>query len=195
MFDLTGRRFGRLTVLERSPENHESPCGTKTLLWICLCDPELGGCGCKCVVLSKSLLGGRTRSCGCLRSESSRSRAAANRRKNERDLYSKRGHGAGNCSVHADNRRTAGPASEANGRDHREALLRDCSREPSREGGEAVKRYCKRFYCDHLGDRICCASCRYRRDCSNPCLNHPSRCGLEDVKRKEDDANDSRKEG
>ena len=46
-----------------------------------------------------------------------------------------------------------------------------------------MKRYCKRFYCDHMGERICCASCRYRRDCDNPCLNHPSRCGLEDLTR------------
>lgn len=42
-------------------------------------------------------------------------------------------------------------------------------------------RYCKRFYCDDRGDRICCADCYLRRDCGNPCLNHPSRCGLEDV--------------
>ena len=48
-----------------------------------------------------------------------------------------------------------------------------------------MRRYCTRFYCDHLGDRICCASCRYRKDCGNPCLNHPSRCRLEDTSRKE----------
>ena len=46
-----------------------------------------------------------------------------------------------------------------------------------------MRRYCKRFYCDHMGERICCAGCRYRRDCDNPCLNHPSRCGLEDLTR------------
>lgn len=48
-----------------------------------------------------------------------------------------------------------------------------------------MRRYCKVFNCDTMGDRICCATCYYRRDCCNPCLNHPSRCKLEDLKRKE----------
>ena len=43
-----------------------------------------------------------------------------------------------------------------------------------------MARFCKRFYCNERGDRYCCADCRLRRDCSNPCLNHPIRCGLED---------------
>ena len=41
-------------------------------------------------------------------------------------------------------------------------------------------RYCKRFYCDEVGDRVCCPTCWLRRDCAHPCLNHPARCGLED---------------
>lgn len=41
-------------------------------------------------------------------------------------------------------------------------------------------RFCKRFYCDERHERICCADCFLRRDCANPCLNHPTRCGLED---------------
>ena len=41
-------------------------------------------------------------------------------------------------------------------------------------------RFCLRFYCDERGDRYCCADCRLRRDCAHPCLNHPSRCRLED---------------
>ena len=45
-----------------------------------------------------------------------------------------------------------------------------------------MRRYCKTFYCDDVGERLCCASCRFRRDCGNPCLNHPSRCGLEDLR-------------
>ena len=43
-----------------------------------------------------------------------------------------------------------------------------------------MSRYCLRFYCNERHDRYCCADCRFRRDCSNPCLNHPVRCGLED---------------
>lgn len=57
-----------------------------------------------------------------------------------------------------------------------------------------MTRYCKRFYCDAQGERICCASCRDRRDCGNPCLNHPSRCRLEDVERRKQN-DDSRKKG
>ena len=43
-----------------------------------------------------------------------------------------------------------------------------------------MARFCSRFYCDVRGDRYCCADCYLRRDCGNPCLNHPSRCSLED---------------
>lgn len=43
-----------------------------------------------------------------------------------------------------------------------------------------MQRYCMIFYCDKRGERFCCADCHLRRDCANPCLNHPSRCRLED---------------
>ena len=43
-----------------------------------------------------------------------------------------------------------------------------------------MARFCRQFYCDERGDRYCCTDCYLRRDCGNPCLNHPSRCGLED---------------
>ena len=45
-------------------------------------------------------------------------------------------------------------------------------------------RFCSRFHCDHMGDRYCCATCFWRETCPNPCLNHPSRCGLEDAARR-----------
>lgn len=51
-----------------------------------------------------------------------------------------------------------------------------------------MKRYCKVFYCGLQGDKICCATCRDRRDCADPCLNHPSRCKLENVKRRSSDS-------
>lgn len=44
-----------------------------------------------------------------------------------------------------------------------------------------MSRHCRQFYCDERGDRFCCADCRLRADCANPCLNHPSRCRLEDT--------------
>ena len=42
-------------------------------------------------------------------------------------------------------------------------------------------RMCQRFCCDWRGDRYCCADCWNLADCVNPCLNHPSRCRLEDT--------------
>lgn len=42
-------------------------------------------------------------------------------------------------------------------------------------------RYCSIFYCDrHHGSR-CCADCWHKKHhkCKNPCLNDPSRCGME----------------
>ena len=56
--DLSGRRFGRLTVLKRV-ENR----GTK-LMWLCQCT-----CGKQKVFRGQSLRDGVTNSCGCLRSE------------------------------------------------------------------------------------------------------------------------------
>ena len=67
--DLTGRRFERLVVLERV-EDYISPCpyGTHKNFprWRCLCD-----CGAVVEVLGHNLKEGATRSCGCLRRETS----------------------------------------------------------------------------------------------------------------------------
>lgn len=62
VIDLTGQRFGKLTVLERdSRENHP---GKRTAYWICKCD-----CGNIKVVEGNSLRSGKTKSCGCYRLE------------------------------------------------------------------------------------------------------------------------------
>lgn len=53
--DLSGRRFGKLTVIDRA-EN----VGNK-IAWNCICD-----CGNHAVVISNSLKTGNTKSCGCL---------------------------------------------------------------------------------------------------------------------------------
>ena len=55
--DLTGQRFGKLTVLRRSPENVNNHSA-----WVCKCD-----CGRETVVQGTLLRNGHTRSCGCLR--------------------------------------------------------------------------------------------------------------------------------
>ena len=55
--DRTGFRFGRLLVLERTPESGRR----RGVKWICQCD-----CGQSVVVMASQLASGQTRSCGCL---------------------------------------------------------------------------------------------------------------------------------
>lgn len=60
--DLSGKRFGRLIVLERA-ENGRT-CGKAVTRWVCICD-----CGNKIITEGHSLRRGRTKSCGCLNRE------------------------------------------------------------------------------------------------------------------------------
>lgn len=59
MKDLTGQRFGRLTVIQR-----EGNCKWGSIMWLCHCD-----CGGEKIVSGATLRDGRTQSCGCLRKE------------------------------------------------------------------------------------------------------------------------------
>ncbi len=61
--DLTGDTFGRWRVLRRAPNRG------KSVMWHCVCDPELGGCGARKQCFGHQLKAGRTNSCGCLRAE------------------------------------------------------------------------------------------------------------------------------
>ena len=56
--DLTGKKFGRLTVSEECTGEH------KRTRWNCLCD-----CGNTTSVTTTSLTSGKTKSCGCLRTD------------------------------------------------------------------------------------------------------------------------------
>lgn len=58
LINLKGRRFGRLTVVERAPNR-----GDKSM-WLCKCD-----CGKSKVVAGYNLKAGKSKSCGCLSSE------------------------------------------------------------------------------------------------------------------------------
>jgi len=58
--DLTGQRFGKLTVVQRAAANDKR----NRARWLCVCD-----CGTKKVVAGCHLISGDTRSCGCLRRE------------------------------------------------------------------------------------------------------------------------------
>ena len=59
MRNLTGQRFGRLTVIEKTDKRL---CGQ--VVWRCHCD-----CGNVCEVITNSLTAGKTKSCGCLQKE------------------------------------------------------------------------------------------------------------------------------
>ena len=60
LIELTGRRFGRLVVLERAPYND----GQNKSVWTCRCD-----CGKVINVSGYHLRRGKTQSCGCYRHE------------------------------------------------------------------------------------------------------------------------------
>ena len=68
LIDLTGQRYGRLTVIERA-ESSKQPSGQTKTRWRCKCD-----CGNEIVVLGHSLKSGNTQSCGCLNSEKTHER-------------------------------------------------------------------------------------------------------------------------
>lgn len=57
--DLTGQRFGRLTVIERAGSNKQGRA-----MWLCRCD-----CGNTKIVIGHNLQSGSTRSCGCISKE------------------------------------------------------------------------------------------------------------------------------
>ena len=57
VLDLTGQRFGWLTVRER---RGSQPGGGHNALWLCIC-----ACGAEHTVATDSLQAGNTQSCGC----------------------------------------------------------------------------------------------------------------------------------
>lgn len=85
--DLSGQRFGRLSVINRAPD-HFTKSGTRITMWNCACD-----CGNTKVITANALRRGVTISCGCYSTEllvgNNRKRATHNgchRKKRER-LY------------------------------------------------------------------------------------------------------------
>ena len=65
--ELTGQRFGRLTVEAREPRP-----GALHAIWLCVCE-----CGRQCEVESQDLRRGKHVSCGCWAAEQSGKRARA----------------------------------------------------------------------------------------------------------------------
>lgn len=58
--DLTGLKFGRLTVVEQSSQRSKG----KRIMWNCICE-----CGNRNTITGKDLLNGNTKSCGCYANE------------------------------------------------------------------------------------------------------------------------------
>lgn len=63
MIDLTGQKYGMLTVLKEAPEARENH-KNRAIMWKCLCE-----CGNETIVSSNALRTGGTISCGCLSSK------------------------------------------------------------------------------------------------------------------------------
>lgn len=74
--DLTGQKFGRLTVLERAGSDKK-----KNATWRCKCD-----CGKEKVIIGESIRHGKTTSCGCILAEFNSNRLKTHGSKPER-LY------------------------------------------------------------------------------------------------------------
>lgn len=59
LYDMTGKTYNRLTVIERKPNDKQGGA-----MWLCQCD-----CGNKLVVSGKNIRNNHTQSCGCLQRE------------------------------------------------------------------------------------------------------------------------------
>lgn len=62
--DLTGRTFGRLTVIGRSAQDYISPGGQRRIKWDAQCE-----CGRQKAIVGTTLRQGRATSCGCYQAE------------------------------------------------------------------------------------------------------------------------------
>ena len=62
LIDLTGKRYGMLTVITRSERTYHAPCGSSAPLWECICD-----CGNVVDILGKNIAAGKSTNCGCIR--------------------------------------------------------------------------------------------------------------------------------
>ena len=87
--DLTGMKFGRLTVIKRT-EDYVSPSGEKKVQWLCECSCENKT---RIIVMGSNLTKGNTESCGCLAKEKTIKRNKSRKRYNQYDLSGEYGIG------------------------------------------------------------------------------------------------------
>ena len=85
--DLTGQRFGMLTVIKRV-DNYIQPNGDTIIKWLCKCD-----CGNDCITRGSYLRSNNTRSCGCLKTAIGNLLASVNKKENAYDLTNEYGIG------------------------------------------------------------------------------------------------------
>lgn len=76
--DLTGEKFGRLTVIKRV-ESHIEPSGGRRTMWLCKCT-----CGNTKIIGARELTRGYTKSCGCLHNEKTKQRTTKHGKINTR---------------------------------------------------------------------------------------------------------------
>ena len=82
--DLVGKRFGRLLVKEKSENKKRGNKGKDFITFLCVCD-----CGVEKIVFSRDLIAGNTNSCGCLRTELSKTNYKWTLKKTIKDLTGK----------------------------------------------------------------------------------------------------------
>lgn len=82
--ELTGQRFGRLTVIEYQLQHKTLPNGKRKAVgkWLCSCD-----CGMTTLVVGTDLVKGKTRSCGCLKAECTKERNTTHGYSKKERLY------------------------------------------------------------------------------------------------------------
>lgn len=68
--DRSGERYGRLTVIRPAATAHY-PSGQQQTMWLCVCD-----CGGTAIASASNLVGGHTKSCGCLKAAAARRNGA-----------------------------------------------------------------------------------------------------------------------
>ena len=93
--DLTGQKFGRLTVIKQG-EDYISPKGARKARWICLCDCQLELPEEKRktkLIVGESLKSGLTTSCGCYKDQKTIERNINRRKHNKYDLSGEYGIG------------------------------------------------------------------------------------------------------
>lgn len=83
LIDITGKRYGRLQVIEYIGQDSK-----RNSLWKCLCD-----CGNYIVVPKSNLIKGNTKSCGCLGKENLKQIGKNNKKYNQYDLTGEYGIG------------------------------------------------------------------------------------------------------